>query len=415
MTMWIRNARVLTMAGPRPRRGKALGDLGVIDRADVRIDDRTITAVLEPGKGVADEDFDLQVDARGRVLMPAFVDCHTHACWAGDRLDEWAMRLKGAAYLDILKAGGGIMSTVRAVRGASADDLAYLLYQRLMVMRSCGTGAMEVKSGYGLSTEAELKMLDTIAAVGRERTLHETLPLVVRTALLGHAVDADGPGGTAGFVDRTISETLPAVHERHPGVPIDAYCEQGAWSVADTVRLFEAARTLGHPLRVHADQFNSLGMIGEAVRLGARSVDHLEASTPEDLERLAQSETFGVLLPCSGLHVDGRYADGRRLVDAGGLVAIATNYNPGSAPCPDMAMAIALAVRFCGLSPEEAIAAATVNGAAVLGLEDCGTIEAGQPADLVLLRHTDERMLAFEFGGRPIEMAILGERMFLGG
>jgi imidazolonepropionase len=172
------------------------------------------------------------------------------------------------------------------------------------------------------------------------------------------------------------------------------------------VRLLERARGLGHPIRVHADQFNSLGMIAEALRLGAVSVDHLEASTPADLELLGSSATFGVILPCCGFHVDGRYADARRFIDAGGLLAIATNYNPGSAPCPSIPMAVALAVRHCGVSASEAIAAVTVNAAEVLGLHDRGQIVEGQAADVLLLGHSDERALAYEFGADPVHTVI---------
>lgn len=345
------------------------------------------------------EHADRVIEASGRVLIPAFIDCHTHACWAGDRLDEWEMKRRGVAYLDILKAGGGIMSTVRAVRAASQQELASGLLARLDVMLREGTTTVEVKSGYGLSTADELKMLRAIrdAAARWPGT-------VVPTALLGHAIDGDPPA----FVERTISETLPAVSAEFPGITIDAFCESGAWSTADTVRLFDRARELGHTIRVHADQFNPLGMLNEAIRLGAASVDHLEASTSEGLAALAASDSIGVGLPVCGFHVDGRYANLRALIDAGGAAAIATNVNPGSAPCSSMPMAIALAVRHCGLTVPEAIAACTVNAAAVLGLRDRGFIAAAPSAraDLVLLRHTDVRQLAYEFGGNPVDVVI---------
>lgn len=389
----IRNARILTMA-EAPRRGRALGNLGILPRADLIIEGGIIAAV---GEGLAAAPH--SIDAAGRILMPGFIDCHTHACWAGDRLDEWAMKLAGATYLDILNAGGGIMSTVRAVRAATEDDLAASLARRLRAMLSLGTTTAEVKSGYGLSTDAELKML---RAIRRASTL-PAVPTLIQTALLGHALDPATPN----FIDRTINETLPAVSREFPGIAIDAFCESGAWSLQDTVRLLTRARALGHPLRVHADQFNSLGMTPAAIALGARSVDHLEASTPADLAALAASDTFGVILPCCGFHVDGRYASARPFLDAGGLLALATNLNPGSAPCPSIPMAIALAVRHCGLTPAEAIAAATVNAAALLNLPDRGRIAPGLRADLLLLHHTDERQLAYEFGSNPIHTVFL--------
>jgi imidazolonepropionase len=401
----IRNARVLTLAeGARPRRGPALGVLSTLDRADVLIDEGQIAAIgpsTQPPMGAC------VVDAAGRVLMPGFVDCHTHACWAGDRLDEWEMKRRGATYLQILESGGGIMSTVRAVRAATREQLAHSLLARLNAMLTEGTTAVEVKSGYGLSTADELKMLGAIADAAQR------WPGRVRmTACIGHAKDPEVDAEA--FVDRTIHETLPAVHAAFPDCTIDAYCEKGAWSLDETVRLFEAAADLGHPLRVHADQFNELGMVDAAIGLGVVSVDHLEATSPEALMRLAESETMGVMLPCSGFHVDGRYADGRRFVDAaggGGALAIATNCNPGSAPCHSMPMAIALAVRHLGLTAAEAIAACTVNAAALLGLRDAGTIEPGKRADLVLLRHTDERQLGYEFGGRHADLVVCAGRV----
>ncbi len=391
--------------GSRPRRGSALRELGVIPQADVLIANGAIASVTSAGTSTTHSSTlppAQVIDARRRVLMPAFVDCHTHACWAGDRLDEWEQRLKGATYLDILKAGGGIMSTVRAVRAASQSQLEELLAARLNEFLRNGTTTVEIKSGYGLTTAGELKMLRAIRGAAAKWP-----GTVIATALLGHAIDPDQPG----FVERTVNETLPAVHAEFPGITSDAFCEKGAWSLDDTVALFEAARKLGHPVRVHADQFNALGMVGEAIRLGALSVDHLEASSTEDLKALAASSTFGVALPVCGLHLDHRYANARALVDVGGAVAIATNCNPGSAPTTSMPLAIGAAVRHCGLAPAEAVAAATVNAASVLGLNDRGTIAAGQRADMVLLNNADERMLAYELGGNPVETVICAGRL----
>lgn len=402
MTLVIRHARVLTMGdGPAPRRGAALGELGVIEGGDVVIDGARIVSV--GGSGASG---DHVIDAGGRVLMPGFVDCHTHACWAGDRLDEWALRLKGASYQDILAAGGGIMSTVRAVRSATREDLARELAARLAVFHRHGTTTVEVKSGYGLTADDELKMLRAIGDAAREWP-----GTLVRTALLGHAIDPERPD----FVRETINGTLRRVSAEFPGITVDAFCEKGAWSLEDATGLLAAARELGHPIRVHADQFTSLGMTARASAMGAVSVDHLEASTFADLDALARSSTFGVILPCCGLNLDGRYARAREFVDLGGLIALATNCNPGSAPTLSMPLAIALAVRFCGLTPAEAIAASTLNPAALLGLSDRGRIRPGARGDLVLLRHTDERQLAYELGGNPVDAVICAGRLVAGG
>lgn len=395
MTLLIRDARVPTCAtaGPVLRRTAPR----VFERADVVVDGDRIAAVTpskDDGTTGLERLGSTIIEARGRVLLPAFVDAHTHACWAGDRLDEYELKRKGASYLEILKAGGGIMSTVRAVRAATQAQLTDLLRARLDRMLREGTTTVEIKSGYGLTTPDELKMLRAIADAAARWP-----GTVVQTALLGHAIDPDQPD----FVRRTIEETLPAVHKEFPGIAVDAYCEKGAWSPDECRALFERASSFGHAVRVHADQFNSLGMTAHAVGIGARSVDHLEATTPADLALLAQSETFGVLLPCAGFGTDDRYANGRAFIDAGGKAVVATNCNPGSAPCSSMPFAVALAVRKCGMTAAEAIAGCTANAAALLGLADRGAIEPGMRADFVLLGHTDERMLGYEFGGDPVD------------
>lgn len=409
MDLLLRRARALTLAGSSaPRRAAALGALAPRDSVDIGVADGQIAFIVPTGSAPACSTADAAsvIDCAGRVVMPAFVDAHTHALWAGDRLDEFELKRRGASYLDILKSGGGIMSTVRAVRAASQAQLAASLRARLDIMLREGTTTVEAKSGYGLTTADELKMLRAIrdAATGWPGT-------VVPTALLGHAKDPDRPD----FVRRTIEETLPAVHAEFPGIAVDAYCEEGAWSLDDCRSLFERAATLGHPIRVHADQFNALGMTRLAVELGALSVDHLEATTPDDLNLLAASKTFGVMLPCSGFATDDRYADGRAFVDAGGALVIATNCNPGSAPCSSMPFAIALAVRKLGLTAHEAVAACTVNAAALLGFDDRAILAPGKRADLVVLRHTDERQLGYEFGGNPVDVVVCGGEVVAGG
>lgn len=403
-SLTIRDARILTLGGDRPRRGRAMSDLGIVDRGDVHIRGGRIAGIFRSGEAPDCADI---IDAHGRVLMPAFVDCHTHACWAGDRLDEWDMKRRGTAYLDILRAGGGIMSTVRAVREATEDLLTQDLVGKIHSMQREGTLCLEIKSGYGLSTKDELKMLRAIRAASQQMCIPISL-----TACIGHAIDPDVPRER--FVANCIHETLDAVHEMFPDACVDAYCEEGAWTLEECISLFSHAIAFGHRVRVHTDQFHSLGMVEWAIEQaasspsepGVLSVDHLEASKPDLLGRVAGSGLAAVLLPCSGFHTDDRYANGRALIDAGGIVALATNYNPGSSPTASMPMAIALAVRKCGLSPAEAIAAATANGAWLLDQPERGSIEIGKIADLILLRHKDERMLAYEFGGNPVDLVV---------
>jgi len=399
MSLLFRNARVLTLAGATgPRRGAALRDLGVLPQGEVLVVDDKIAAVGAKLEAPADTQV---IDAAGRVLMPGFVDCHTHACWAGDRLDEWEKKLNGVPYLDILKAGGGIHATVRAVREATQKQLAATLRERLGQMLRGGTTTVEVKSGYGLNTENELKMLRAI-----RRAASDWPGTVVPTALLGHAAEGD----VEDYSRMVTKEMLAEVSREFPDIAVDAFCEKEAWTVEACVRFFEKARK-HHPIRVHADQFTSLGMIPEAIRMHARSVDHLEASTKADLTALAESNTFGVILPCTGLHTDQRFAKAGFFIDRGGALAVATNYNPGSSPTHSLPFAIAVAVRFCGLLPAEAIVAATYNPAQLLGFTDRGSIEAGKRADLVLLHHRDERQLAYELGGNPVDIVVCGGKI----
>ena len=393
----VANARVLTLDGPGGgacRRGAAMGELGAIDRGFVAVRAGRIAATGpgEPPPGYATLP---RVDAAGRVVMPAFVDCHTHLCHAGSRFDENDLRKAGVPYLEILKRGGGILSTVRATRAAGTAELADGVRGRLEDAARLGTATVEVKTGYGLDPESELRMLEAI-----RRAAVESPSRVVPTFLGAHARDPERPDA----FDRIVREGLGAA--RAGGAAFaDLYCEEGAFNVDETRRYLEAARAAGLPLRIHADQFHSLGGVELALSLGARTIDHLEASRPETLAAVAASDATAVLLPGCGFHLDGRYADGRRLVDLGAAVAIATNMNPGSSPTLSMPFIVALAVRHLGLRPAEALLAATVNAAAALGLGDeTGRIAPGLAADLQLLDSRDERSLAYEYAAPgPLE------------
>lgn len=366
------------------------------------VDNGLVQAVIDPGDA-APPRARSTFDAAGRCVLPGFVDVHTHACFAGSRLDEWQRKLAGVPYLQLLEEGGGIMATVRATRAADEDELAATLLARLERMLRHGSTTIEVKSGYGLDTDTELKMLRAIRRAGEPFA-----GTVVATACIGHAIDPEDE--VDAFVRTTIEQTLPAISTEFPGIALDAYCETGAWSRDHCIALFDAGAAAGHPIRVHADQFNALGMIEAAVERGFVSVDHLEATDDRGLRMLAGSDTFGVMLPASGFHLDDRYGNGRAFLDAGGRLALGSNYNPGSAPCYSMPFVIQLAVRKLGLNVDEAIAAATKNGASLLGLSDRGRIEAGLRADLVVLDADDPRALAFEFGGNPVIRTLAGGR-----
>ncbi len=426
----ITNARVVTprqasrdangaLAGP------AMRHLDVLPSADVLCEAGCFTRIA-PTAGTQGELARAArgvptLDARGRVLLPGFVDCHTHACFAGSRLDEWQQKLAGVPYLDILRAGGGIHSTVRATRAASLTELQASLSARAARMLAHGTTTLEVKTGYGLLPDAELAMLRAILASPLDAALAGQTRCA--TALLGHALDPSMD--PEAFVDAIIEQALPACAEmlRGVGAPlvVDVYIEQGAWSLPQVCRLFAAAHALGARLRAHADQFSCQGLVEASIdaAMGKPSplpaplhtLDHLEATSEAVLAQLGRTPTIAVMLPCTGFHTDQRYANARAIIDAGGRVALATNYNPGTSPCFAMPMAIALGVRCNKLTIAEAIVAATANAAAALALPDRGTIAPGQRADAVLLEGSDERSLAYEFGANPVASVIAGGRV----
>jgi imidazolonepropionase len=401
-SLLIRNARILTLSGPLSvRRGAEMKSLGVIPQGEVLAGaDGKIAAV---GPKIDNVPPDTQViDAAGRVLMPGFVDCNTHLCWAGNRMDEWQAILNGETYLDLVKKGGGMHATVRAVREITRNQLAANLRARLDDVLRNGTTTIEIKSGYGITLEPELKMLRAI-----QRAAGDWQGAVVPTALLGRGIEGGNPDEFAKLV---VREILPEVLREFPKIAVEAHCDTGAWTVDACVRLLEKARK--HlPIRVSADRFTCTGMVPEAVRMRASCVTHLESTPKDQLLALAESQVVAVLTPITGLHLNQRFARGGYIAEKGGAVAIATNCSPGTSPSCSMPLAIALAVRFCGLDIEEAITAATLNPAHVLGLADRGTIEPGKRADLLLLHHKDERLLAYELGGNPVAQVICAGKL----
>ncbi len=402
-SLLVRNARVLTLAGPPgPRRGSDMRDLGVIERGFVRCQGSQVTQV---GAGESRQAADTVIDAGGRVCMPALVDAHAHLCWGGDRWSEWEQVRAGVPYARILASGGGILRTVRATRAATESELAEGVRRRLLAMARLGVGTTEAKSGYGLEHETERRMLRAIAAAAAQVPVR-----VRRTFLGGHAVPPEDPV----WPERLASEVIPLFAREFPDAAVDAFCERSALSVEQCRAVLRAAKAAGLPARLHTDQFNAMGGAEMAVQEGARTVDHLEAATPDTVRAVAASSSIAVLLPCSGYALDGRYAPGRALVDAGAAVAVGSNANPGSAPTVDLRFAMHLAARHAGLSFQEAIVAATVNAAHALGVgHQTGSLQPGMAADLVVLDDADERSLVHAFGGPPPTLVALGGRVIV--
>jgi len=393
--------QVLTLAGG-PQRGSRLGELGLIEQGAVAVRGGRIAAVgptEELRRRVRPRQ---EIDATGQVVLPGFVDPHTHLVWAGDRAREFEQRLQGRTYMEILEAGGGILSTVRQTRAASSQELVGSARRRLLRMGAHGTTTVEAKTGYGLAWEPELRALQVMLE------LDERGPLaVVPTFLPAHAVPPEYARQAERYVGVITQEMLPALRawwgEHASGRPlpfVDVFCERGAFDLAQTRAILTTAAELGFPLKVHVDEFASLGGVPLAVELGAVSVDHLVHTPADHLRQLAASSTVGVALPCTPFGLgESDYMPARDLLEADGLLALASDLNPGTAWCESMQFVIALACRSMRLTPAEAIAACTINAAAAVGRADqVGSLEVGKAADLILLEVDDYRHLAYRFG-----------------
>ena len=383
---------VTPSGGASPLRGEGLGEVDVLEDAFVLCEGGKIAAVgrmqdLEPFAGDI-----VELDGRGLSAIPGLVDCHTHACFAGDRVEEFALRASGASYEELHAAGGGILSTVRATRAAGEDGLRAAVRRHKAWMLRSGTTTFESKSGYGLDRDTELASLRAIAGAGG-----------VPTWLGAHAVpselDADA------YLDFALAEVLPEAAKLAEAA--DVFLEQGAFDVRQARRFLEACRTAGLALRLHGDQFTEQGAVPLAVELGARSVDHLEATGDDGIRTLGASDVVAVLLPASALFLDRPMPRARDLVDAGAAVALATDFNPGSAFCESLPLVCSLACTQLHLAPEEALAACTVNAAHVLDRSGTiGRLAPGYEADVVLLDASDWRYLAYHLGGDVVKAVI---------
>jgi imidazolonepropionase len=334
-----------------------------------------------------------EVDGSGRSAVPGLVDCHTHACLAADRADEFSRRAAGATYEELHAAGGGILSTVRATRAAGEEGLAQALARHQGWMLAAGTTAFEAKSGYGLDRDTELAQLRVIREAGG-----------IPTWLGAHAVPLEFSDADA-YLDFALEEVLPEA--AHLAEAADVFLERGAFDAAQARRYLEACRDAGLSLRLHADQFTEGGGVPLAIELGARSVDHLEATGPEGVQALARSDVTAVLLPVAALFLERPMPPGHDLLEAGAIIALATDFNPGSAFCERLPVTMTLACTQMGLGPVAALAACTVNAAHVLGRADrVGRIAPGYDADVVLLDSRDWRHLAYHFAGDIVAAVI---------
>jgi imidazolonepropionase len=366
----------------------------VIEHAYLLCEDGRIAAVgpmaeLGPLEGDVEE-----LDGRGLCAVPGLVDCHTHACFGGDRVEEFALRAAGAGYEELHAAGGGILSTVRATRAAGEEGLRAAVDRHRTWMLAAGTTTFESKSGYGLDRDTELVSLRVIREAGG-----------IPTWLGAHAVPPEF-GDADAYLDFALAEVLPEAARLAEAA--DVFLERGAFDAAQARRYLDACRAAGLELRLHGDQFTEAGGIPLAVEFGARSVDHLEATGDYGVRTLARSDVVGVLLPASALFLGRPMPPGRELVEAGAAVALATDFNPGSAFCESLPIVCSLAATQLKLSPAQALSAVTVNAAHVLGRADRkGRLAPGYDADVVLVDGPDWRYLAYHFGGPVVSETVV--------
>ena len=402
-------SQLLTLAGP-PQRGGELGRLGIVPDGAVLVQDSKIVEVGTSAELKTRHPDTHWLDAGGKVVMPGLIDPHTHLVWAGDRAGEFEMRIQGKTYMEIMAAGGGINATVQATRQASLKTLLAQTRTRAGILLRSGATTIEAKTGYGLETASELRQLEALLALDEEGPLE-----IIPTFMGAHAIPPEYQGNADGFTDLVCQEMLPAVKgwwsEHAAGRPlpfVDVFCEAGAFDLAQSRRILETAKQMGFPLKIHADEFETLGGARLAAELGAASAEHLVKTSPEDIKVLAQSQTVAVALPPTPFGLgDPNYTPAKAFLEAGGLLAIASDINPGPAWCESMQFVIALACRYLRLTPAQAIAAATINAAAAVNRADqIGSIEPGKQADLLILDTDDYRHLGYRFGGNLVKTVI---------
>ena len=402
-------SQLITLAGG-PQRGYELGRLKIIQNGAVLVQGGKIVETGLTSDLLEKYPQEERLDAQNKVVMPGFVDPHTHLVWAGDRAAEFAMRLEGKSYMEIMAGGGGIASTMRATRQASREDLLAQTRNRAQAMFRFGTTTAEAKTGYGLNLNSELAQLEVLTALDLEGALE-----ITPTFLGAHAFPPEYSGREGEYTDLVCDQMLPAVKDwwvKHcdskPLPFVDVFCEKGAFDLEQTRRILTRAQSLGFPLKVHVDEFENLGGAGLGMALSAISIDHVVKTSDAEIKALGGSETVAVSLPCTPFGLaDPHYTRAKDILAAGGYLAIATDLNPGTAWCESMQFAMALACRYLKLTPAQALAAATINAAYAIRREKTiGSLETGKQADMLILSVNDYRQLGYRFGGNLVETVI---------
>ena len=403
------SSQLLTLKGG-PQRGHVLGTLGIIEDGAVVVRDERIVAVGTTTELKTAYPNEPTLDASRCVVMPGFVDPHTHVIWGGDRANEFEMKMAGKPYLEILAEGGGIISTVRATRTASIESLIAQTRPRLLRMFRNGTTTVEAKTGYGLQTATELRLLKALL------TLDDEMPLDLAFTFLGaHAIAPEFKDDPQGYTDLVCETMLPMLSQwwdthapRRPLPFVDVFCEDKAFTLEQSRQILTRAVSLGFPLKIHADEFDNLGGVSLAVELGAASADHLVKTSDADIAALGKSDTVAVSLPCTPFGLAEKdYTPAKKIIEADAIFALATDCNPGTTWNESMQFVIALACRAMKITPAQAIAASTINSAhAIRRADTIGSIEVGKQADMLVLSVPDYRHLGYRYGTNLVKQVI---------
>ena len=408
--MLIKNAaQLVTCSGFSAKKGKEMADLHIIEDGAVVIKEGVIEAVGQSGdienqlKDNAADLFDFDIiDARGKAVLPGFVDSHTHLVFGGYRAEEFSWRLRGDSYMEIMQRGGGIVNTVEATRQASVEQLLESGIRRLNSMLSFGVTTVEGKSGYGLDRETEIKQLEVVARLNQIHYLD-----VVPTFLGAHAVPQEYKGKPDAFIDLMATDVLPRVADQNLAEFCDIFCEKGVFSVEQSRRLLSRAKELGLKLKLHADEIVQLGGAELAAELGAVSADHLLQTSGQGIKDMAAAGVVATLLPATAFSLKEPYANGRKMIDSNCAVALATDFNPGSCFTESIPLVFALATIYMNISTEEAISALTINGAAALDRADrIGSIDKGKMGDLIILEFPSYTFIPYHLSVSTVEKVI---------
>ncbi|WP_179338894.1 imidazolonepropionase [Winogradskyella ludwigii] len=388
-------------------KGSDMKKLPIIENAYLYIENDTI---IEFGDMNDCEGFDAEtiIDATGKLVLPSWCDSHTHIVYAGDRTSEFVDRINGLSYAEIANKGGGILNSAKTLQETSEEELFEQSIKRLNQLIAMGTGAVEIKTGYGLTVEAELKMLRVI-----KRMKQESLAIIIPTLLAAHAIPEEFKTKKEDYINYITEELIPKAAALHITNYIDVFCEEGYFDIKDTEAILEAGEKFNLRPKIHVNQFNILGGIALGVKHNALSVDHLEELNDDDIEALKGSDTIAVALPGCSYFLSIPYTQARKIIDAGLPLAIATDYNPGSSPSGNMNFVVSAACVKLRLTPEEAINAATVNGAYAMGISNMyGSITRGKKANLIITKPMDHYSeIPYAFAHNPVEQVIINGRL----